>query len=95
MLGLIEVSLEWSSLVIFEWHSKAVKELPLLVLWDNINEGDKILTTVDSPEPVSDEIRVDSFNWNSEGVLLGISDDATIGLFYNKILGFADFFKLV
>ena len=93
MLCSIEVSFECSSLVTFEWYSELVKEWPLLVLWGNINEGDKILTTVLSPEFVSGVVRVDSFNWISEGVLLGISDDETLGLSYNKMFGFADSFK--
>ena len=36
--------------------------------------GDKLWTTVDYYESVSDVIGVDSFNLNSEVVLIGVSD---------------------
>ena len=40
-----------------------------------------------STEYVSDGISVDSFNWNYEGIILGISDYVTLGLSDNKMLG--------
>ena len=41
---------------------------------DNIDEGDKIWTTIASPGSVYNGIMLDSFNWNSEGIILGLSD---------------------
>ena len=41
---------------------------------DNIDEGDKIWTTIASPGSVYNGIMLESFNWNSEGIILGLSD---------------------
>ena len=46
-----------------------------------------------STELVSDRIMVEILNWSYEGILLGISDDATFGLYENTILGVADSYK--
>ena len=43
-----------------------------------------------STESLSDVIRVDNSNWNSEVILLGISDDETLGLSDNIINGIAN-----
>ena len=43
------------------------------------------------PDSVSDGVRVDNF----EVVTVGTSDDTTLGLFYNAMLGVADYCKLV
>ena len=47
------------------------------------------------PESVSDRIRVERFKWSSEGILLGISDNETLGLYDSKIIGVTYYFKLV
>ena len=44
-------------------------------------------------EFVSDIIRVGRFNWNSEGILLRISDSSKLGLYDNTILGVDDYYK--
>ena len=60
----------------------------------NMKEGGKLLTTVDSPESVYDDIMVDSFNWIYEGILLRISDYSTLGISENTTNGVAKCFKL-
>ena len=45
-------------------------------------------------ESISDSISVDRFNWNSEGILLRISDCFKLGLYGNIMLGVDDFYKL-
>ena len=57
---------------------------------DSIKEDDKLWTTLASNESFSDVIRVDKSNWNSEFILLGISDDETLGLSDNIIHGIAN-----
>ena len=57
-------------------------------------KGDKLWTTVVSREFLSDRIRVDSLNWNSEGILLRISDSSKIGLYDIKMLDVDDYYKL-
>ena len=57
-------------------------------------KGDKLWTTVVSTESVSDRIRVDSFNWKYEGILLQISDSSKIGLYDIKMLDVDDYYKL-
>ena len=57
--------------------------------------GDKLWTTVDYYESVSDGIRVDSFNLNSEVVLLGLSDYSKLGLSNIQMLVVADSSKLI
>ena len=42
---------------------------------------------------ISDCIRVDSFNWNYEDIILGIFDDATLSLSDNKMIGVAEYSK--
>ena len=50
MLGPIEVSIDCSSFVLFEWYSLGVKEQTLLGLNGNINGGTELWTTVASTE---------------------------------------------
>ena len=45
-------------------------------------------------EYISDSISVDIFNWNSEGILLRISDCFKLGLYGNIMLGVDNFYKL-
>ena len=78
MLDTIEVSIECSLIGIFEWDYEVVTEWSLLGLKYNINEGDKLRFAVACSEYVSDLIRTDSFKWNYEGILLGISNDANL-----------------
>ena len=54
----------------------------------------KIWTKVAYPESVSDGIRLDSLNWNYEGVLSGISDSSKLSLSDNTMLGVADYSRL-
>ena len=61
---------------------------------DKFKEGDKLWTTVDSTESFSDIIRVDIFIWNSEGIIIGISDCFKLGLYDHTVLGVNDSYKL-
>ena len=45
-------------------------------------------------ESVSVGIRVDSSNWNCEGIILGKFGSSNLVLFDNKMLGAADYSKL-
>ena len=47
------------------------------------------------PETVLNGIRLDRLNWKSEGTLLEIYDNASIGLSENTMIGVADYSKLV
>ena len=60
---------------------------------DNIKEGDKLWTTVVTTESVLDSTRVYRFSWNSEGILIGVYNDLTLGLSDNKMLGVDDSYK--
>ena len=71
-----------------------MKEQPLLQFKYNIREGGKLWNIVAYPESISGGIRVNILNWNYYRILLGISDDATLGLYDNKMLGVADSSKL-
>ena len=95
MLGPIEGTLECRSLETFEQDSEGVKEWRLLGIHDNIRESHKLWFTEAYHESFSYLISVDSFNWKSECILLGISDDETLGLSDNKMLGVAKYFKLI
>ena len=95
MLGTIEGSLEWSPPGIYEWDSEGLKKQKLLEMKYNIKEGDKLWATVAFTKSVSNGIKVDIFNWNSEGIILGISDDETLVLYYSTILGVYNYFKLL
>ena len=94
MLGIIEDSLEYSSLGLFEWYYEEVKKQTLLGLKNRFKEGDQLWTTVDSTESVSDIIRVDIFIWNSEGNIIGISDSLKLELYDHTVLGVNDSYKL-
>ena len=72
-----------------EWRNNI-----LLVLKDNIDEGDKLWTTMASPKSGSNGITVDNFNWNYGGILLWISDSSITFLSKNKMIGVVDYFKL-
>ena len=86
MLGPIEVSIEFSSLGKMDGDPILVKEWPLFWFKDNIEESDKLLNTAAYTESISDGIRVDIFKWNSEGIIIGLYDDATLCLSSNKCL---------
>ena len=90
MLDTIEGSLECSSPGTFEWYYEVVKELHLLRFKDNIKGDNKLWNTVAYTESVSYVIRVDSSNWKSEVIQLGISDDETLVLSDNIIHGIAN-----
>ena len=90
MLGIIEGSLECSPPGTFEWYYEVVKERHLIGFKDNIKEDDNLWNTVAYTESVSYVIRVDSSNWNSEFIRLGISDNETLGLSDNIIHGIAN-----
>ena len=90
MLGIIEGSLECSSPGTFEWYYEVVKELHLLRFKDNIKGDNKLWNTVAYTESVSYVIRVDSSNWKSEVIQLGISDDEKLVLSDNIIHGIAN-----
>ena len=47
------------------------------------------------PDSVSDGIRLDKYDGNSEGFIVGTSDGETPGLIENTILGVSDSSKLV
>ena len=67
-----------------------MKELHLLRFKDNIKGDNKLWNTVAYTEYVSYVIRVDSSNWKSEVIQLGISDDETLVLSDNIIHGIAN-----
>ena len=81
--------------VLYEWDSEVLNKQKLLELKYKINEGDKLWSTVAITESVSDGIKVENSNWNSEGIILGISDDKTLVLYYSTILGVYNFCKIV
>ena len=62
MISPIEVRLKRISIWIFECTFEVLKEWHLFGMKYNMKEGGKLLTTVDSPESVYDDISVDSFN---------------------------------
>ena len=72
-----------------------MKELPWLGLEDNIENKYKMWTSVTSPKSVSDEIRVEIFNWYFKSILLGIFGFSKIVLSENKMIDVADSSKLV
>ena len=71
-----------------------MKEQPLLYLKDTNKEGDRVWTTMASNDSVSDIIRVETSDGNSEDNLRRISDDVTLGLSNNTMIGVDDSYKL-
>ena len=53
-----------------------------------IKDGDKQWTAVSNMEVKYDVIKVDKFNGNIEGFLVGTSDFELIGLIYTKMIDF-------
>ena len=72
---------------------EVVKEWTLPVLKDNIKEYGKLWTTLAATEYISDSMRIESFNWKYDVIIIGMSDDTTLVLSENTILGVADSYK--
>ena len=60
---------------------------------DNIKEYGKLWTTLASTEYISHGMIIESFNWNYDVIIIGMSDDTTLVLSENTILGVADSYK--
>ena len=84
------MQLTWNIWVDF-WRSEGTT---LLGLNNTNKEGYKLWTTVTSTESIYDSTRIDNSDVNSEGNLLGIYDDAKLGLSDNKMIGVSEFFKI-
>ena len=61
---------------------------------DNIKGGDKLWNIVGSIDYISDGIRVENSDKNTEDFSVGTFDDATLGIFDSKMLGVADYSKM-
>ena len=61
---------------------------------DNIKYGDKLWNTVGSLDSISDCIRVDNSDGNTEGFQVGTYDDVTLDKFDSNMIGVADSYKL-
>ena len=68
--------------------------MPLLVLEDDIKDGDKLWNKVGSLDLISNGIKGRHLLWNTEGFSVGKYDKATLEIFDIKILGVADHPKL-
>ena len=59
-----------------------------------IKDGDKKWSAVSYIEQKCDVIKVDTFNGNSEGFLVGTNDFELIGWLYTTMIGVSDSFKV-
>ena len=89
-VGTNEFINEYDSLGITESDSEGIKKGFLLVLKDNIIDGDVLWTANVCYEYISDFIRLDSSGGNSEVLTVGTYDGEIPGLIDNTILGVAD-----
>ena len=71
-----------------------MKDLPLLVLKDNIIDGDGLWTAEGYPGFFFGGIRLDKSDGKSEGFPVESSDGATLGLINRKVLSVAYYSKL-
>ena len=94
MLGTNEVCVECNPLGINEWLSKWIKDQPVLVLEDNIIDGDELLTTEGSTESISDGTRLDNSGGKPGGFPVGKYDGSTLGFYDSAMLGVVDSSKL-
>ena len=92
-VGTNEFINEYDSLGITESDSEGIKKGFLLVLKDNIINGDVLWTENVCYESISDFVRLDSSVGNSEVLTVGTSDVYIPGLIDNTMLGVADYSK--
>ena len=83
-----------SSLGISERYSEGVNVKLLLRLNDNIKDGDKLWTSLGSPEFISGWFTVDNSDENSEEFPVRLLKVVSLGLFDITILGLAYYFKI-
>ena len=79
---------EYKSFGVSKCASLGIKDGPVLGLKDNIKVFHKLWNTVGVVDFISDFIRVDTYDVNTEGFLIITSEDAKLSKFDSKMLGF-------